>query len=86
MIPKSMKNYPWLAPACIFNITLAIFLLLVYFFPDFAPRFHENMFRRGLYVLVPFVSCLNILWPIFTLWYFVQLDQRIEAGEMAEED
>ncbi len=86
MIPKSMKKPIWLAPACVLDLCLGIFLLLVYFFPDFAPRMHENMFRRGVYVIIPFISFICILSPLSFLWFCIWLDRKIEAGEMVEED
>jgi hypothetical protein len=83
MIPKSMKKPVWLAPTCIMNLTTGIFLLLVYLCPDFAPRLHENMFRRGVYIIMPVISGVSILAPIFCLWYHVWFDQKIAAGEMS---
>ena len=86
MIPKSMKKPFWLAPACIMTLTMGIFLLLVYLWPDYAPRLHVNMFRRGVHVIIPLIAGISILSSISCLWYYVRLDQKIEAGEIVEED
>jgi hypothetical protein len=86
MIPKSMRTPVWLAPACILNFTLGVFLLAVYFFPDFAPRMHLNMIRRGVYVIIPFVVVMNVIAPVMCLWYCSWVDERVAAGEMDEED
>ena len=85
MIPNSMKKSWWLAPACVLSLTAGIFLLLVYFWPDFASRLHENMFHRGVYVIMPFIAGINIIAPIFCLWYHCLLDAKIAAGEAVEE-
>lgn len=86
MIPNSMKQPWWLAPACILSLTAGIFLFLVYFWPDFAPQLHENMFRRGVYVIIPFIAGVNIMVPTFCLWCCIQMDKILSAGENVEED
>ena len=81
-----MKNPVWLMPCSILCLTAGIFLMLVYFWADFAPQLHENMFRRGVAPIIPFVAGINIVAPIFLLWYCVKMDARITAGECEEDD
>lgn len=76
MIPESMKKNKWLVPGCIIGVTLGMYIMIVYLFPDFAPEMHERMVRKGLGVLAPFVGGVNILGPVATLWYHCRVEHR----------
>lgn len=69
MIPESMKRPFWLVPVSILSVTGGMFFLAVYFFPEFSPHLRENMFRRGLHVAAPWVAFINIVIPVFALWF-----------------
>ena len=69
MIPESMKKPFWLVPVSILSVTCGMFLMTVYLVPEFAPHMYEKMFRRGLYVAAPWVAFINIVIPVFALWF-----------------
>ncbi len=48
MFPQSMKKPVWLIPFCILSMTGGIFFMLVYFFPEFAPKSaREHVSKRA---------------------------------------
>lgn len=69
MIQESMKRPIWLVPVSILSVAGGMFFTTVYFIPGFAPHLHENMFRRGLHVVAPWVAFINIAIPVFGLWF-----------------
>ena len=80
MIPKSLKETWWLIPACIVAMTLGLFIMAVYLFPDFAPEMHERMVRKGLGVLAPLIGGFSILAPVATLWYHCRAGESVGRG------
>ena len=78
MMPKGMKKTWWLIPACFICFTAGIFFLLVLLVPEFAPRLHANMMRRGVFVLAPLIGGFNIVAPITVRWYYSRQDQEPE--------
>lgn len=75
MIPKQLRQPPWLLPAAILGFCLGGFLLTVFFFPEFAPEMRGNMARRGLLKHVPFLGAITAISPVVLLWWCVREDE-----------
>ncbi len=78
MIPKNLREPVWLFPVALIGFCLGMFLLTLYFFPEFAPQMRENMVRKGLLQHVPLVGGLTAASPVALLWWCVKMD---ETGE-----
>lgn len=86
IFPTSMVRYnKLLGLACLGSLTLGVLCFLVYFDAPFLnPDWHENMFRRGLFGIVPWVAGTSIVVPICTLWFFSQLDNQLQDDGKGE--
>lgn len=85
MLPTSMKKPVWLAPVCVADITLGLFLLLAVTSPWLTPDLKEKAARRGLTVILLAISAINILGPVAALWYHCRVSERADRGTTGEE-
>lgn len=76
MIPKSLRDPVWLFPVALIGFCLGMFLLTVYFFPDFAPQMREKMVRKGILQHLPFVGGMSALSPVALLWWCAKEDEK----------
>lgn len=81
MLPTTMKKPVWLAPLCVADITLGLFLLFLVTVPGFAPDLKEKASRRGLTAFLLAAASINIVGPVAALWYHCRESKRIERGE-----
>jgi|GEM_PF-3871473 len=81
MLPTTMRKPVWLAPICVIDLTLGLFLLIVITLPGFTPDLKEKAARRGLTALILAVAGINIIGPIAALWYHCRASERDDQGE-----
>ena len=81
MLPESMKKPVWLAPVCIADITIGVFLFLVVALPGFTPDLKEKAHRRGLTGFILVIAGINIAGPIAALWYHCRTSERAGGSQ-----
>jgi len=86
MLPITMRKPVWLAPVCVADITLGLFLLLVVAAPGFTPDLKEKADRRGLTVFILIVAGINIVGPVAALWYHCRESKRADRGQTGGSD
>lgn len=84
MLPTTMKKPVWLAPLCIADITLGLFLLLVVAVPGFSSELREKAARRGLTAFLAAAAGINIVGPIAALWYHCRESAHLDQGDNRE--
>lgn len=83
LIPQTMKRTVWLFPLCIMGVTLGIFMLL-FAHTDMDPELSDRISRRGGTEFCTFFGLLNILCPVWLLWFHSDRSEKIARGEIDE--
>jgi hypothetical protein len=72
------KNYRfWHVPCSIATLTMGIYLALVCLFPSFNRDHHELLSHGMAFLLAPYLIFIMIGSPLFTLWYYSTLDDKV---------
>jgi hypothetical protein len=79
-LPRSLKEKPWLSPACVISLTLGLYFIAAVVFPEFDPYLLDSLEAKGLIPIALILGSMCMALPILILHLCVELD-RTERGE-----
>jgi len=75
------KHMFWHVPVSIATLAIGIYLALICIVPSFVPDHHQILTDGMIYIFIPYFILVLIGSPIFTLWYYSNLESKKEFCE-----